>query len=1030
MALPEPDYRRFFEQAPGLYLILTPDLRILAATDSYLRATFATRAAIIGRPIFEVFPDHPADPEATGIRQVGASLHRVLETKQPDRMPLLKYDIPVPGGGFQAMYWRTENVPVLDARGNVQFIVHHVEDVTHHVKLKKSFERLLSTSAQQQEQLQTLKEAAQFQLLVQNVKDYAIFMLDPDGRVLTWNDGAARLMGFPAAEILGQCVTRFFPAEAVQAGEAERQLRRAAAEGRHADEGWRERKDGRRFWVHAVLTAIRDEDGKLLGYAQVIRDLTEQRQMLRTLGDNERRYRSLFETSSEAILLISASGAIVDANPAATVLFGYSPEEFRRLKRARLVPPGPGLARAIAAFRSRHAYLGQMTFVRKDGRRFEGELTVSASGGDEQTSLMIRDVTERVRAEQAIAQLAGIVTYSADAIYSIDTRDGRVVTWNQSAERLFGYSAAEMIGQPVSRLVPSERGAEYRRLWNRLSRGELVHAYETVRLRKDGTLVDVSISIFPVADAQGRVLNFSAIARDVSETKRMISQLQQSEQKFRRIVDANMLGISVWTLEGRILDANDAWLSLLGYTRAELHAGIRWTSIIPPEYEPLARRFAEDLRTTGSSPPLELELIRKDGQRVSVLLGGSFLDPAQGTGTSFVLDQTEKKRATAALAESEERYRQLVELSPEAILLDRDWRIIYSNPSGARLFGASEPSALIGKPLLDFIHPEDRPGFHERLRQVREEGTVSQLFEDRVLRLDGTIAHVETTASSVLIKGEPTLIAIIRDITERKRVREEIALKSAELKKAEELNRLKDHFLSTVSHEMKTPLSLITGYSELLEDTCAIADPSILAGIKDGSRRLTEHVDSMLDYSALISGTLPLYPTEIDLAEVAQHAEAILTDRMRLKGLKYERELAPDTPTICGDGRRLTQILLELLENAAKFTPPGGHLGLRIAPAGDQVRLDVWDTGPGIPEQDFGRIWEAFSQLAVGDALRAGGLGLGLTIVKQLVELHGGKVAVVSQVGRGTTFTVYLPAAPAVRPTPPPGETPEPRVSG
>jgi signal transduction histidine kinase len=213
---------------------------------------------------------------------------------------------------------------------------------------------------------------------------------------------------------------------------------------------------------------------------------------------------------------------------------------------------------------------------------------------------------------------------------------------------------------------------------------------------------------------------------------------------------------------------------------------------------------------------------------------------------------------------------------------------------------------------------------------------------------------------------------------------------------------------------MKTPLALIAGNTELLEDTGP--SEAIIEGLKDGTRRLTAHIEQILDYSALLSGTLPLYKTEVDLAEVARQVAGVVQERVRRKELAFALAVDPGTPPIQGDFRRLVQMILALLDNAEKFTPARGQIGLRIGPSDGLVRIDVWDTGPGIPEADFARIWEAFSQLELGDADSKGGLGLGLTIVKQLAELHGGKVGVVSLPGKGTTFSLLLPVGAAQPP--------------
>lgn len=378
-----------------------------------------------------------------------------------------------------------------------------------------------------------------------------------------------------------------------------------------------------------------------------------------------------------------------------------------------------------------------------------------------------------------------------------------------------------------------------------------------------------------------------------------------------------------------------------------------------------------------------------------------------------------REEAVMALQASEAYARRLaaiVEASEDAITTyePKTLSITFWSRGAEKVWGWG-PEEALGKPAGFLVFPEARESVRAMLGALRE-GAPTAVLEGEGLRKDGK--RIDVSMSGFPIRDPQgrlvALASIQRDITESKRAMAEMARRTAELHEAEELNRLKDHFLSTISHEMKTPLSLITGYVELLEET--YPDEPLVAGIKDGSQRLTEHIDNILDYSALISGSLPLYKTEIDLGELSQHVEEIFRGRIAQKGITLSVEVAPGTPVIAGDFRRLSQILLELLKNAVKFTPPEGRIAIRIAPTEEGVRMDVWNSGEGIPEKDFARIWQAFSQLATQDAFRKGGLGLGLTIVKKLVELHEGKVSVASQLGEGTTFTVYLPRGTPGRP--------------
>ncbi len=277
----EVDFRKVFESVPGSYLVLDRDLRIVGVSDAYLRATMTKRAAIVGQHIFEVFPDNPDEPGATGVRNLSASLGRVLYEGVRDAMAVQKYDIRRPEGSFEERYWSPVNSPVLGRSGEVEYIVHCVEDVTDLVRRGHHIRRVELDVLRRGQELQEVnerlraqrRELAQFRLLVDSVQDYAIFMVDPDGKVASWNAGAQRILGYRADEILGEHVSRFHTAEDQRSGRVQGELDVAARDGRFEEESWRVRKDGTRFAASVVVTPIRD-DGVLLGFAKVTRDLT------------------------------------------------------------------------------------------------------------------------------------------------------------------------------------------------------------------------------------------------------------------------------------------------------------------------------------------------------------------------------------------------------------------------------------------------------------------------------------------------------------------------------------------------------------------------------------------------------------------------------------------------------------------------------------------------------------------------------------------------------------------------------------
>lgn len=255
------DSYSIIKSAPDLYLIIDPSLIIIEASDAYLAATMVQREEILGRKIFEVFPDNPNDPNANGTSNLNRSLQKVIKTKKPHQMMVQKYDIRRPlceGGEFEERYWQPLNTPVLDKDNQVKYIIHRVEDVTELNQLKN----LKAENAQQ------------LQLLIENIKDYAIIMLDKKEKVITWNAGAEHIIGFKEEEILGRAISNVFPTI-----DYESEFKVAREAGRYEAEGWRQRKNGSSFWANVIVTPIYGMRKQLIGYGKVISDLTVRKEI-------------------------------------------------------------------------------------------------------------------------------------------------------------------------------------------------------------------------------------------------------------------------------------------------------------------------------------------------------------------------------------------------------------------------------------------------------------------------------------------------------------------------------------------------------------------------------------------------------------------------------------------------------------------------------------------------------------------------------------------------------------------------------
>ncbi|OEU41627.1 hypothetical protein BGV40_13935, partial [Methanosarcina sp. Ant1] len=274
----------------------------------------------------------------------------------------------------------------------------------------------------------------------------------------------------------------------------------------------------------------------------------------------------------------------------------------------------------------------------------EGEVVFDEKNIPIRMTGTIQDITEFKKAEEKIQRLANAVESSNDAIVT-ESLDGIITSWNKAAEQIYGYSAEEILGQNVSILEPDNVKGEIKQFSEKIKRGEKIQHYESSRLKKDGNLINVSVTLSPIFEASGELVALSAIVRDVTERKRAEEALRESEARLRRFYESGMFGVLFFNLDGSITDANDKFLEIVGYTREDLQAGrVNWDKMTPPEYRLLEEQCIAELKTTGVKEPYEKEYIRKDGSRVPVILGIATFDHLRLEGTAFVLDITTHKQ--------------------------------------------------------------------------------------------------------------------------------------------------------------------------------------------------------------------------------------------------------------------------------------------------------------------------------------------------------------------------------------------------
>ncbi|QJW94004.1 PAS domain-containing hybrid sensor histidine kinase/response regulator [Frigoriglobus tundricola] len=602
---PYPDFRVLFESAPGLCLVLDPDLVIVAASDAYLRATMTARERIVGRHIFDAFPDNPDDPAATGVRNLRASLARVLAHGAADAMAVQKYDVRRPaaeGGAFEERYWSPVNSPVLGPGGAVAYIIHRVEDVTEFVRLRhRGAEQEARTERMEAEVYQRalhledsnrrLREAndeltrlradlerrveertallaatnaalraevaeherterllyqqrEKLRVTLASIGD-AVVTTDANARVTMLNPVAEALTGWPEADAVGRPLEDVF--RIVNQGTrdpVESPVGRALAEGvvvGLANHTVLIARDGTERPIDDSAAPIRDETGAVLGVVLIFRDVTARHAAEETVRSERTLLRTLIDALPDAVWTKDATGRFVISNPAHVAMVGAADEAAVAGRTGSDFHP-PELAAEYAADDQR-VFAGETVFNKEERVRYADgrerwHLVIKAPLRDRtgQVSGLVgvsRNVQYRKEAEDALrtseARLRLFIDSARDyAIFMTDPA-GVVVTWNPGAERAYGYPAAEAVGLPLERFDVPEGGttdAPAERLARAAGTGS--HQTEGWRVRKDGTRFWAETTTSALRD--GALRGFAVIARDMTERRKLEGQFRQAQK--------------------------------------------------------------------------------------------------------------------------------------------------------------------------------------------------------------------------------------------------------------------------------------------------------------------------------------------------------------------------------------------------------------------------------------------------------------------------------------------------------------------
>ncbi len=608
------------------------------------------------------------------------------------------------------------------------------------------------------------------------------------------------------------------------------------------------------------------------------------------------------------------------------------------------------------------------------------------------------EVEEKLLASQL--RLEGIIQSAMDGIVTVDDEQ-KVVLFNHAAEQMFGCSAQEAMGQSLDRFIP----ARYRANHHQHVAG---FGKSGTSSRRIGTLGEVtglhaSGREFPVEAAISQIgvegkKYFTVILRDVTGRKKVESTLRENEERFRLVALATNDVLWDWDLKSDKFWWSESAKAQFGYD-ADREPDIEaWSSRLhPDDREKVLASVQQAIRSGQAFWFGEYRFRTADGSDAVIFDRGHIVRDSGGNAVRMIgamIDITQRKRAERLLRQSEERYRRLVAVSPDAIFVNRGDRIIFVNDQGVRLFGAVKAEEILGKSLFDLFHPDCHASIRNRTQYLMEEGRTTPLVDEKIIRLDGTTADVEVSAARFADEEGIGILVVLRDITERKRLQEQ-------LRKTERLAEL-GTVASGMAHEIGTPMNVILGRAEYLMER--VADEPIKKGLQTivaQVERITKVMNQLLSFARRRAPER----RAVDLKEVIETSVEIFQERLARNRIHVELALDDLCPKVHADADQMSQVLINLIMNAVHAMPEGGRLRIGVAQVNDMAQLTVADTGQGIPQEVVTQIFDPF--FTTKDFGK--GTGLGLTVVKGILEEHGASIAVESEPGKGTTFKILLP---------------------
>ena len=838
----------------------------------------------------------------------------------------------------------------------------------------------------------------------------AIMLTDENENIISWNEYTERMLGLDKEDLHMKPVSLLYPIEEWKKIRSENVRQKGM---QHHLETKILMKNNELLDVDLSLSVLRDNNGNVIGSIGIIKDISEQKEAEKKLNYQHGLLQSLLDAIPDSIYFKDEKSRFVKVNKAKAEHSKTKPEnmigktDFNFLSKEdadriykddqKVMKTGKPLINKIERYVDEDDEERWVSVTKIP--RYDDEGKIIGTMG------ISRNITDLKKSEKRYRDL---FETAIDPIIILDTK-GVFVDVNKQVTKLLGYAKKDMVGKRFDKIgiLTKESQSKALEMFKKRMKGEKNPTYEVEVIAKNGNRFNAEVNA-SVIYSSGKIVGDLVILRDLHERyqrKMAEEKLVKSEKKFRDIFDATSDFLIYLDVKGNILDINDAAIKM---------GGLQKKKIINKHLSNIGKLFskkdmarhleAAEMAACGTSVnDYESDLITKKGTKYRLLFSTDLIKEKKEIKGVLIRgrDVTQRQRAWEELVKLEEKYRVLAETSADGVVtIDPLGRLTYVNPSFEKLCGRRK-SQILATLFREYLLDDSVYFFQQVFMDARKQDKVVENVELELTHGSGGVIPIEVNISPLKKDKEfAGMVCTVRDITERRIIEDE-------LKKSE---RLKTEFMNIAAHELKSPVTPIKGYLDLI-----ISDKNSTEQIKSWAKvslrnaeRLLKLVNDILDVSRLDTDTMRFDMEKIDVTEILDEIVEDMKATIEKKKLQFITKIPRNLPAIMGDRYRLSQVLKNLLVNAVKFTDHG-YISVTARKKENFIIISVEDTGVGVSEDELKKIFTKFYQAYTGDDRKNEGTGLGLFICKEIIEKHNGKIWAESKLRKGSKFMMELP---------------------